>query len=272
MAFKYTMIFAVQTGGNQAVGTRVGGFTESLYNGGNILPTDTGLLNSLMIARAGLFPNTTAIVGVRIADTSVRNKSQVIKLNIPGTWGATQDQPKVCVVVEGRGSIGQVLKLTLRAIPDEAVVRGERVISTDFENRINAYLAWLPTFYQPVRNLSSTSAGIQSITDTGLVTTTESVNLNPNDFVRILRTLSPQNRKPIQGGRFEIVTATAGRTFQLFGWNKGATVLGRIRKDEPAINNYVPANMSISEVSTREVGKPTFSYRGRRTRALRQTA
>lgn len=269
MPFKYTFIYQSVSGGSDSKGSRMAGWSESYCHIDQFTSASSTIIE-LVATRAALLTTNTSCVGLRVADLSNPGRSALFEMNVPGTNAGTPDMPSTSVLCQGYGSSGAVQRLILRGIPDEAVVRGEEAISANLKKRLDPFFAALAGFFQNVRNTTTASFKVVSIDENGNVITETATPYAVGTAVRILRTRSPQNGKPISVGRYLVETVTDPRHFKLLQWSKGATVKGRIRQDLSTTNTYIPGNLGVVKVITRKVGRPFFSYVGKRSTASRQ--
>jgi hypothetical protein len=262
MAFKHTIFFEARTNASgKQDGARVGGWSESYYAQSQYHDIDDPF-DKLVRARAGLLPSTSRIIGYRIADTSKQTAGIVRNRIYHGTWNATADLPTMAFLCRGFSATGNRLQLILRGLPDKATEEGEYSTKSDTWQRFLAFRQHLPSFFQVCRNLQAAAADIISIAEDGSVVTRQDL---PGNNVGV-RVWVQRTKSALQGnfnGLYTIEARTGPSLFKLSGWQGGFAGGGRVRL-YGTVEALYPPNMRIERVITRRVGRPLFSFVGRR--------
>jgi len=264
---KCTMLFQLLTG--RVLGTslsRIGGWSESWYIS-NSGPASIALaFRDLCRLRAAMLPTDSNIIGQRYqqVDPTVRS-SQVSAFNYPGMAATAPDVPQMSVLVKigATGGNPNIRQWAIRGLPDARVVNGEYVPSGQFTAAFEAFRVALGGWQFRGVNLLANQAGINFIDASGDVWLTSPLTLTPNQMVKVIKTTNANDRQV--GGLYQVATVANSSNFTLREWDQGLCSGGTVRINEIIYPQCDPANITLGRVSVRKVGRPFFSYRGRRS-------
>jgi len=264
--YKLTMLIDyVSDPGGTGAGTRVGGWSESVYWDALGPDTVTGF-NTLCQKRAAMLPAGSSVIGQRYqqVDPTVGGSSTGgFRYPSPGGTGFERDIPQAAILMRiGATGFANKRPMYLRGIPDGQIVGGELRLEPPWKDAFLAYLTELAGWKFRGRDLTAPTVPIFSIDGTGNVVTEQPITLAVADMVRILRFRGGS----IINGRFPVETVTSTTVFKLRGWNGGSGTGGKIRKDNYVYPVMARNQMAVSRIVVRKVGRPFFQYRGRRSK------
>lgn len=271
--FKCTMVFRLSTdpsSGDDA-DVRVAGWSESWYaDVGTVasaisrFTTGAGGNGGLCGQRAALLPTTAVIVGQRYSQVDPPGPAQSAAVRFPGRSGQRTDVPQMALLCTV-GAIDRlnIRRLILRGIPDARVEGGEIVFTNSYRQALTRFFNGLNGWNFRGRDLSQVARTIVSITAGGLCKTELNNILADGDMARVLRTNFLGGG---QGGKRVKVTVPGlpGDEVTLQGWDLGACIGGKIRKDAIIYPRVDPSRIEFSRVITRRAGRPSNAFRGRR--------
>lgn len=250
---------------------RIGGWSETVYRTGGDVAGAIRALNGeerfagpdLCATRAQLLPTGAAIVGQRFQVIDPVGLAQSTSATFPGSSGLAADIPQMCLYCKVP-AVGtpNIRKLFLRGIPDARVIEGEFQPLAGWRGIVQRYFTSLSGFAFRARDLTAPAARIISITPEGLVTTEDPHPFAINNMLRILRSLAADGN--FGGGRFQVQNlGSSNVTFQLRGWDGGATVGGTARLDRIIYPAFDGNSATIGRIIVKKVGRPFGGYRGR---------
>lgn len=262
-ALKYTFLFQLATNVTGPAKTvhRVGGWSESWYEGSDTLVSDQAITNWCQ-RRAALLPQGAAIIGVRVQQVDPPGPGQTRALNYPGLPANGADVPQMSLLCKATGvGVRNVRVFNLRGIPDGQISEGEYNPVGNFNNALEAFFAGLKSGSWEFRgrDLAAVAHPILTVSTLGAVKFSEPHLMNVGDYVRILRTVDSSGRQ--RGGRFYVDTAPTPTTMTITGWTYGDTIKGKGRLDGivyPTVNRA-----TVDRVGVKKVGSPFNRYRGR---------
>lgn len=248
-------------GGTQAV-TRVAGWSESVYSDYPLSSTIAQRFHALQMARAALLPPTAAIIGQRFQLVDPPGVSSTGTRLYPGMSGLPTGSPQKALYLRLRAESTLNNRPTyIRCIPDAIIVTGEYSPTPAFETNLNVYLNALRYFQFRAKDLAVGSAPIFSITNGGLVTTTENYPVVVGDFVKVSRTRTTLG--VYVGGTHRVTDVDSATQFTIDPWLFGATTDGRV-----SLVDYVYPLIGLPLDTTpravmKKVGRPFAGFRGR---------
>jgi hypothetical protein len=277
MAIKFTMLIqdATAISSPNAPVHRIGGFSESWYfPGTNIQAALTAAFQGapnvagpgLCIARAGLLPVGSGIIGQRVQVVDPPGLSQSLSMNFPGSSGNPTNAPQVSLLCKVPGlGVRNIRRVVLRALPQINVAEGEYSPTYGFQNALLLYASQLQSWLFRGRDLAQPTNNVLTISTVGIVTTQLGVTYAPLDMVRISK--SRDSGSNLRGGLFQIASVGPGpNVFTLLNWPYGSTTGGSVRKNAIVYPMVDSANFTVGRVITRRVGRPFVAFRGRRSR------
>ncbi len=260
--YKYSMIFELRTNlGGEAIGARIGGWSESIYENG-IFPDAFRLLQT---RRAALLPKGARIVGQRIQQVAPAGASQSTGQIFPGTWNRDSDVPQMALLCTGRSSTSNnSRKFKIKGIPDGVVTQGEYDPSDGFNTRVENYFSAISVGNWKFlgRDLLIRPQEIVEISDTGGVTMAAAFTVAAGEVVRI-RGVS------IPGGAtvnkvFKVKNVVNSTNFNLVKWVGVEGVGGTAINTTPKVLfPFDGDSLVVNRVSLGKVGRPSGQYRGR---------
>lgn len=272
---KYTFIFAVTTNPTQRADAQPhsGGWTESHWSTAVVSPTGVGVIRWPQ-KRAAILPAECSIVGYRVQEYTISgNKllpggAQSFKRLFPGNPQFSVDVPQaglqLSLPIQGRSNI---VRTTLRGLPDEMVVNGEYTPTVRFRGLLKEFTdnLWNPAggeWASAIRDLSQPSVRVLTLANS-IITLDAAGGMVVGDYMRLNRCRDQQGN-PISGS-FRI-TAVNGMSFTLAGMDPALIVKpgGLARKDLALIAKY--AGASVGRVLVKKIGAPFEKYRGRRSK------
>lgn len=260
--YKHTIfINGVTNSSDVNYGKRSWGISESLYASQAYDASNNSPLDLLMRARAQLLPRGASIVGFRVSKIGVRNSSVSHGKTYPGVWENKSDYPTLAILAKKQTEDGNVLKMILRGLADGDTEEGEWSLGSGLDTRFKSFRRYLAPFYSKVIDLNAVSADISHIDENGLVTTMQDHGLQKDDKVFILR--SKGSLRGNYNGLYKVSLAPTLRTFSVYGWEGGLAQYGRTRK-HGIVNAPYGTDMQAERIIQRKVGKPNFSFAGRR--------
>jgi len=264
---KCTMLFQLATGGAPGqTGARIGGWSESWYNDQSALSTVKERFFALCQARAAMLPTWAQIVGQRYQQVVPKvTSSQVASLVFPGTAGLQVDVPQMSVLVKigAGGGNPNIRQWAMRGLPDARVENGEFLPSLQFTQRFQFFSQLLQYWLFRGVNLLADQAAVNFIDANGEVQLNESFTVNENDRVQVIKTMNTAER--LVGGIYQVGAGPTSHTLTLRNWDQGLTQGGTVRLYQIIYPTIDPNNIQLGRVTVRKVGRPFFSYRGRRS-------
>lgn len=236
------------------------------------------LLGNMAVRRSAMLPQAVSIVGYRatevddtVGSPGTALRSITVSLNIPGTivpahGNAAQDicQQAVLCQVLGTGT-KNVRNFDMRGMIDDWFIGCDFTFDAAFTVPFNAYMSALQAAGFCFRgiNLASPLVGIQSIDNTGLITTLAPMTWAAGSIVNMFR-VRDTNDKPVKGS-FVLKAPVTATTATLLNW-KGQTVgqNGKVRVKSytyPQIQNF---SWNIQRGTVRKTGRPFGLFLGRR--------
>lgn len=264
MTTKCTMTFRMRTASStpNAVQFRVGSFSESYYHPSDTFAVYFAAFDDLCLRRAQMLPTGAVIITQRFQQVNPLGPTQSRPAAIPGASGTATDIPQMALLVSSPGvGVRNIGRVTLRCIPDARVVEGEYSPSVTFTTAFNRFARALGNFRFLGRDLAQTAYPIYQIDNLGNYTLEIDSTLAVGQFVRVLRSSTPQGERA--GGRFPIISVASPRTGMLQNWNQGPVKGGRMRRDGFAFCQYNYDLTEIDRVVTRKVGRPSKGYVGK---------
>ena len=260
MTVKYSIMFYQET-----ISRRVAGWTENWYADGTIANNSmTG--TNFFKARTLFMPNNAGISGMRVSD--IGGQSKVFTFNEPGGQQTAVDIPQMALNCSVKVQGSPTTKwFQLRGIPDSSVTSGAFRPTQGVSNAIDTFLNGLFGYgvYVRVKRLTNPRVNITSIDASGNFTIAPGVTPAMNDTVQLLRC------KDIHGknvsGLYVVIPDANGLPKKLGNWSgKTVAVSGQLRILTYDYLPTVPRTAEYHDITTRKVGRPFFSYRGKRTR------
>ena len=234
--------------------------TQNLQGGGGTFGA-----TDFLGARAALLASGASIVGVRLQQVNPPGPSQTLPINIAGAPGTMNDVPQMALLVRAPGiGVQNVRRFTLRGIPDQNVVEGEFVVGTNYSVLLTNFFQSILGFQFRARDLSQPAFKILNVSPAGLTSTEANVSAIVGSICRVLKSKDSGGR--LRGGRFSTNAGLGGtNSITINNWPWGATTGGSIRLDGIVYPTVDVANISVSRIITRRVGRPFTGYRGRRS-------
>lgn len=275
MPTKIVIVMKVSVGGTTA-DARSAGFTESVWSSSDNLDTIKTLLagdRGLLPLRADMLPASAAITGVRFYKGG-GGRGSTFRVRFPGGGGAT-DIAQMALQCNGLSSTtGQVRRWALHAIPDANVINGVFVPLGGFGDKLNAYFTELTHYGFYSKPVSEVGFHINSIVaippvapatvPSALVTTIEVHNFIVGQTVTVYSTALASGAKYTVT---KLVATVAGpQQLTLPNWTAGNTTGGIIGSPLKSFDNFTREGLSYGNITTRKVGRPFDSYRGRRSK------
>jgi len=267
MPTKMTALFTDSTNksGTLPAGVRVAGWSESWWYDGTITAAQVSM-HYINTARAGLLPNSAAIVGQRYQSTD--GGSSTTAFVYPGTNGNLTDVPQMALLCFAQGAgRPNVRRFTLRGIPDIYVYEGEFGSGSNWTALWGLWTQQLERYGAKfrARDLSQPRLPFLSINLGGLVTTAATHGLAPGAKIQFFR-LRDQYNRPVKGV-FTVTAAPTTTTFQLQNYELGECGAGEYRRVvDPIYCSVQAAAVLPIRAVVRKVGRPFGQYRGRASR------
>jgi hypothetical protein len=282
MLIKCTMVLqlATNTANPNLPARRIGGWTESwYYNGVSVADCynkfwggANGNVNNLCAARAGLLPNSAAIVGQRFQQLDPVGPSQSLNQEFAGQRAWPCDVPQMALLCKVPGTgVRNIRQMILRGIPDQFVVEGEFAPNQTMTRNLNSYIGSLANFAFRALDAAARPTAIFDVQaeagDIGRVVTVSGVTpvTAIGQIVTIRGTATPGG--PKISGQFQVTELVGVSSFRIRNWTAGHTYGGTVAL-RSFINPAVDAgNITIGRVIVKKVGRPPVGYVGRRSRA-----
>lgn len=267
-AGKYTMVFELATnttGGS--IGNRVGGWSESWYKSGDVGAAKIALFKNLCQYRALLLPTSAAVVGQRYQNVDPVGPSSTGRVRSPGLSAFGTDVPQLSLLCRiGAVSGANFRQIELRGLPDSLVVEGEYRPQPTFTASLTAYINLLQSdnWQFRGRDLSAPTVPIVTLDQNGAFELSQPLAFGVGDKVQVIRTMDEDGIQ--SGGFFYIGTATSATTGTIKNWIGGDNIGGKMRVAGIVYPTVNAATFGITGVAVRKVGRPSNSYRGRRSR------
>jgi len=263
---KCTMLFQLLTGGAVGnEGARIGGWSESWYSD-EAISTLPNTFGTLCLRRAAMLPTQAAIIGQRYQQVVPHVKSsQVAAVTYAGASSTNPDIPQMAMLckVGAQAPNPNIRSWAMRGIPDARVVNGEYVPSAAFTLAFDLFKNFLQVFQFRARNLLADQAAINFVDATGDVWLNSPLTVAPNTLVQIIKGMNTEGRQV--GGVYQVETAPNSSNFQLRNYDLGLLQGGTVRVYEIIYPQVDPVKTQLGRITVRKVGRPFFSYRGRRS-------
>lgn len=253
-----------------AARVHVGSFTESVWVSGTFDAVTLARLRALASVRAAILPASASITGYRATDVQIVNgrvipgATQTGSFNYVGRPGIGNDIPQMALSIKIRSNgVSNVSKFSLHAMADDFIRGGEFVGGPVLTPVITQYLGLLCNGYSFVgRDRSLPKFRINSIT-ANQINVDGAPTWQVGDTIRLLRVRDVNNRTV--RGAFRITVAGLN-TFTLAGLPANLVVgaVGQARKEAAVM--FQNNSFQIGRATTRKIGRPSESYRGRAAR------
>ncbi len=268
---KMTQLFQCGTIDKDGNAARIGGFSESWYSdltlSSSQLNTQWGTLCRL---RAALLPENCRIVGQRLAEVDPVGASRGYDSVYPGTQTSANDLPQVALQWTMRSTTGfNNRQVTLRAVPDVRVLRGEYNPSDVFNAALAAYFAELSANWK-MRAIDRTVLPVKivSIAANGAFTTEKPHGLTTGDTAQVMSTEHGSDHvKHSFNAYVSTASGSSGTLIVPRALQETLLVGGRIRKYAITYPNVrINSDEVINPTAViRKVGSPFKKFVGRRT-------
>lgn len=264
------MQMATSPTGGAAV-QRVGGWSESVYNGG-FGPQTLASFGRLMQARAALLPPQAAIVGQRYQQVMPVGGSSTGATRYPGTAvgadGTTQlktDVPQMALLCKTRTSDANIRPTIIRCIPDDCVSGGEFYNSPYWYTALQAYFGQLTGWSMLGRDLTATQFPVFAVSAGGLLSFTANQTLMTPGLLRVSGARDDDGVR--HSGTFKVLDQPSPSSATLQGWTAGATTGGKAYVVTPVLHTMTTTD--VSRIIVKKVGRPLFQFRGRQSKRRR---
>lgn len=271
--YKCTMIFhhlaPGATGGFAGgVGSRVAGWSESWYLVSNSARDALELMNNangLCESRAALLSTSGAIIGQRVQQVSPVGPVLIGQAQFPSPVKELADVPQMAIscVFSGK-AVTNRRRISLRGVPDARVVGGGYAKAASFTVSLTAFYKSLSGYSFPGHDRSVPGVRILSCDANGRVILAAPNVLPINTPVRITRI------KEIASAEIRnfnsVITAQPFNNIVQLDPNRSAVsgIGGRMDNNTLAYFAVDPDDVPTPTITTRKVGRPSDSYRGRR--------
>jgi len=264
---KCTMLIQQNTGGGAGQLVRVGGWSESWYS--QITGTELiSRFNSLCQVRAAMLSPDARIIGQRYQQVEPEvTSSQVASVTFPGTSGTAGDVPQMSVLVKvvAQAPNPNIRQWAIRGVPDARVVNGEFVPSIQWTQSFNTFQSTLQglAFRFRGRDLLASQGAINFIDATGEVWMNSPITTSDGTLVQVIKAMNEDGRQV--GGTFQVMGSPTSTNLNLRNYNLGLLQGGRLRVVTFIYPLVESGLTSLGRVTVRKVGRPFFSFRGRRS-------
>jgi len=272
--YKNTVIFGLTTDPlrRDIAASHAGGWTESVWSEFVIDFGNAGTIQRLR-SRAALLPNQASIQGFRVQTYTISGnrllpgQSTSGRLQLEGALGDC-DLPQCSLEL---GIVGLTppmsTRYVIRAIPDEYIAKGEFwAPNPGILNLINLFSAgWLQgqgTGWVG-RDLTLAPVRIINVLAGNLTTDAAIPGFANNDFIRFSRAYDVDGT-PVTGAWRATLNVNGTYTLQNFDADTIIDNSGTVRKDALRFTGY--GNYTIGRALVRKIGRPSQTYRGRRSR------
>lgn len=268
-------------GDSDVVGSKQGGWTESIYYPGSNLGQAQDAFavpqGDWCSSRAKLLGNPIRIVEQRYQiinftpPLAVQAGQETVTYKVFTAAGSTgyQDEAGVAFAVRVNAVAPQTnkLKQIFRGVPDSLVIGGGFRKIDYYQTAIKNFFFNQDVFRFSGKDLSQTRYKIATIDAMGNVVTSEPTTFALGQQVQVLRTLPVLQGRRF-GGTFAIGAFTDSTHFQLSGWTGGATTGGKIRIAGLVFwqPETLPAQAATPQATFKKVGRPFDVLRGRRSK------
>jgi len=264
--YKCTMLMQLTTGGGEATAlARIGGWSESWYWAGTVQNMPSAF-NLLCQRRAAMLPSFAAVVGQRYQQVVPHvTSSQVANVTFPGTAANLPDVPQMSILVKcgAQSGVPNVRQWAMRGLPDARVVNGEYVPSVNFTAAFEAFKDQLQLFNFRGVNLQADQAQINFVDASGNINLLSPLTVAEGAVVQVIKTMNSESR--LVGGRFQVDAGPTTTVIPVKQWNLGLTEGGTVRIYEIIYPQVNKATTNLGRITVRKVGRPFFSFRGRRS-------
>jgi hypothetical protein len=252
--------------------SHIAGWSESHWDSIDSTPINSPAYISLAQRRALMLPRQAAIIGWKQQKfTLSKNKAigggvATFKQRFPGSLSLSANVPQDALMFSASIAGGpNAVRFNCRAVPDEAVVRGEFNNFPAYKQFMDLFRADLVTrnWGALVRDLAQPSVRVKKILN-NVITVEAGGGFAQDDYVILRRVRDVVTNEPISGSF--LITLVAGNDLTVVGLPAGATAeaVGFARKDVVRVANYTAVN--FARVVTKKVGSPFERYRGRRSK------
>jgi len=184
--------------------------------------------------------------------------------SFPGEGNYRTDVPQMALDCRAKALGGiNVRKFTIRCVPDFVVDGGEFSPDASFAHVLEMYFREVESTWSFLgRDLGLRSSPIVSVLN-NVIVTRDNIGVVENDYVRLLRARNAAGM-PVTGS-FR-VTGVAGNQITVAGLPDGTVINrnGRVRKD--TLKLALVGRCTMKRVVVRKIGRPSESYRGRRSK------
>jgi len=264
--FKCTMLFQLQTGASSGtIGSRIGGWSESWYNS-EPLDTIKPLFATLCQRRAAMLPTGAAIIGQRYQQVVPHvTSSQVGSNYYPGTSATAPDVPQMAILVKigALAGVPNIRQWAMRGLPDARVINGEYFPTVAFTTAFDAFCLGLISFQFRGVNLQADQGAINFIDAGGDVWLNSPLTVTAGQLIQVIKATNASDR--LVGGRYQVESVSNSTNFQLRNYDLGLVQGGTARIYEMIYPSVNATDCTLGRVTVRKVGRPFFSYRGRRS-------
>lgn len=267
-AGKYTMTFelATNTSGG-SVGHRVGGWSESWYMSGSIDAAKIAKFKSLCQYRAVMLPASAAVSGQRYQTVDPVGPSSTGRQRFPGQSQLGTDVPQLSLLCRVGSIAGANFRqVELRGLPDSMVEEGEYKPNYQFTQALTGFFRVLQEdgWQFRGRDLEAPTVPIVTLDLNGAFVLADALTFGKGDRLQVIRTVDEDGIQ--SGGFFRVATAVSNTEGTLSKWIGGDNKDGKMRIANIIYPSVNAATMGITGVAVRKVGRPSNSYRGRRSR------
>jgi hypothetical protein len=215
--------------------------------------------------RAGLLPNSAAIIGQRFR--VVGGGSSTNNEIFPGTQTVLSDLPSLALLctIQASGA-PNVRRFSLRGLADARALEGEYVPSQGMDAQLKLFAKTLQDYGWKFKGrvLTTPKATVLSISNTGVVSTLEPFTVSTADKVRILNARDVSGTR--QSGVYGVSVVTDSHTFTLRGYTGSEVTHAFVRLEDFNYFSVVGSSFSRGRVVNHKVGRDFFQFRGRRSK------
>jgi hypothetical protein len=247
-----------------AQGSRVGGWSESVYAQETEFATVKANFETLCLYRAGLLSSGAAVVGQRYQLIDPTGRSTTTGRRFPGL-GDISDVPQMAVAFKlASKTTPNARRFVLAGIPDQVAYEGEYKPYPNFSSNLALFVWGLRNFRFRASNLSTSRVPLSSVSSQGVFVLQQPLVYDVNDYLTVSRAEAGSGETI--SGRFHVkakVDAQNG-TFSL--WPTTATVRGTVKPDEVFYPLLDERTVYSPQITVRKIGRPSGGYRGRASR------
>lgn len=271
--YKCTMIFQQVSPGattSPVVGPdgRIAGWSESWYRADVSAQMALAIMNDangLCESRAALLNTSAAVVGQRVQQVSPVGATLVGTTVFGSPLKDLADIPQMSIscYMQGKAAVNR-RRVSLRGIPDSKVVGGGYVRAAAFTANLGAFYKSLDGYSFPGHDKSVAGVKVLAVDANGRATLDKANPFAVNTPVRVTRI------KELSSGDTRhfstVVTAQIAPNIVQLDPNRAFIVGLGGRMDSDVVLYFLvdPQEVPIPKITTRKVGRPFDSYRGRR--------